>query len=219
MKQTSGDDGFTLVELLVGMLMMGVVGLVLSTTVLGARSSAETTRLSDNLNEEARVALNRLSRELRESSRIVGVYKDGQPVQKTSPDSANSLTFEVDFNGDRVIQANSSTDPEVLTYCYDQPNKRLLIVANSPDPSTCTTLTGKPLLAAHVTDFKLRFRSSYYQYGATWPDLDGSSVGDGDDQLSTAELRYVDSVVVDLKVLDGVQQQDYRTQVDLRNQR
>lgn len=208
------DDGFTIVEMAVAMVLLGILASVLSVTMTGSRETAETVRQVNNLNEEARLAVNRIARELRQAQEVTAV---------SSPDPSTSVTFEVDFNGNGTIDASTS-DPERLTYTWD--GSRILLSATDTVGTTVT----QPILSGEVSSFRLDYRSSLYQYDCngdgitTWQELDaatcgpaGNTVGNGDGLLDASELAHIDSVVLDFSVLDGARKQDYRTQIDLRN--
>lgn len=214
----TNDDGFTLVEMAVAMLITGILASVLSTTMLGSRDTAETVRQVNNLNEEARLAVNRIARELRQARAITAV---------SAPDGATGVTFDVDFNGNGTIDA-SAADPERLTYTYDATNRKILLSAADTSGSTVT----QPILSGDVSEFVLDYRSSKYAYdcnsdgSTTWRELDAGCpsatpavlpLGNNNNQLDAAELPYIDSVVLAFSVLDGSRKQDYRTQIDLRN--
>lgn len=216
--RNADDSGFTLVELAVSMIIMGIVASALSTTMLGSRQTAETVRQVNNLNEEARLAVNRIARELRQASEVTAVG---------SPDPTKGVTFGVDFNGNGIIDTTAA-DPERLTYTYDATSRRILLSAAD---TTGTTVT-QPILSGEVSEFALSFRSSRYQYDCnadgvtTWQELDAGCpsaspavppLGNADGVLNAGELPYIDSVVLDFSVLDGARKQDYRTQVDMRN--
>jgi len=208
------DAGFTLIELAVAMTVMGLLLSVIAATVTGSKRSADTVRQVNNLNEEARLALNRITRELRQASAVDAV---------AAPDGATSVTFWVDFNGNQA-RDTSAADPEVLTYRWDG-SKILLSAAD-----TAATTVTQPILSGEVSEFRLNYRSSRYEYDCsadgitTWQELDASScgpvgntVGNGNGVLDAAELPFVDSVVLSFSVLEGSRKQDYRTQIDLRN--
>lgn len=208
------DEGFTIVEMAVAMVLLGILASVLSVTMTGSRETAETVRQVNNLNEEARLAVNRIARELRQAREVTAV---------SSPDPSTSVTFEVDFNGNGTIDASTS-DPERLTYRWD--GSRILLSATDTAGTTVT----QPILSGEVSSFRLDYRSSLYQYDCngdgitTWQELDaatcgpaGNTVGNGDGLLDASELAHIDSVVLDFSVLDGARKQDYRTQIDLRN--
>jgi prepilin-type N-terminal cleavage/methylation domain-containing protein len=213
-RRRNDDAGFTLVEMIVSMTIFGVLLLIVLTTVTGTRRSTETVRQVTNLNEEARLAVNRITRELRQASEITAV---------SGTDGASGLTFGVDFNGNGTLD-DAVADPERLTYRWD--GQRILLSAAD---SSGTTVT-QPILSGEVSAFALAYRSSKYEYDCngdgvtTWQELDaascgpaGNTVGNGNGVLDAGELPYVDSVVLSFTVLDGSRRQDYRTQIDMRN--
>jgi prepilin-type N-terminal cleavage/methylation domain-containing protein len=235
------DQGFTVIEMLVAMLLLGALGTVFMTTVLGAQKSAGATTSSQDLNEEARLALNRLARELRQATAIASVQNpDGASYDASA---ITSLTFTADFNGDGCIDGVAPTptptptpvclpyaasNPETLTYCWDPGAsvRQLYLIPGTLSGSSCSVSTALPILAGQVTAFKLSYRSNQYLYDAngdgitTWTELDqaGPPVGNDDGALGQPELSQVDSVVIELAVsAGGKHAQSYMTQVDLRN--
>lgn len=212
-----GDAGFTIIEMAVAMVILGILASALSTTMLGSRETAETVRQVNNLNEEARLALNRIARELRQARAITAV----------AANPAAGVTFDVDFNGNGVIDT-STADPERLTYTYDDAQSRILLSAADVSGTTIT----QPILSGEVSEFSLDYRSSRYEWDCngngitTWQELDAGCPlntpvvaprGNNNGILDAGELPYIDSVVLDFSVLDGARKQDYRTQIDLRN--
>jgi prepilin-type N-terminal cleavage/methylation domain-containing protein len=231
------DSGFTLVEMLVSMVILGALGSVFLTTVFGAETSAKGTSSEQDLNEEARLALNRMARELRQADALTSVLNpDGTSY---SSSAITAVTFTADFNGDGCIDgvalsvgavctAYSASNPETLTYCWDPSAsvRQLYLIPGSLSGSTCHVDGALPILAGQVTSFKLSYRSNEYLYDAdgdgitTWTELDqaGSPVGNDDGALNSPELSNVDSIVIELNVsANGQHQQSYATQVDLRN--
>ena len=209
----TGERGFTLIEALAAMMIFGVLSAAMFSTVMSSQSSVKSTRRSNNLNEEARVALNRLSRELRQARAVS--YVD-------PADPSRLLEFEVDFNGNGTIEPNA-VDAERLRYTYDAATDQILLTTATPTGTDVTL----PILASDVTAFSLDYRSRDYRYDrngdgiTTWQELDptpaNGGVGDGSGTLTASELRYVDSVVISFTVLKDRQAQVYRTQIDLRN--
>ena len=221
------DSGLTLVELLVSIVLLGLIGTIVFTSVLATQRAAESSRQVNDLNEEARLVLNRMSRELREAKRITAVTNPMGPGYSATSDS--SVTFEVDFNGNGIIEPTAA-DPEELTYFYDVSAQRLQLQAAG---------AALPVLAANVASFQVNFTSRKYVYDGTtnagggvcgavtgtkdgvvdWQEVDGNAAmlnGNCNGVLDT-ELTVVDSVFISLKVLYGPKQQQYQTQVDLRN--
>ena len=236
------EGGFTLVEMLVSISIF----LVLSAAVFSGLSSTVKTvndvRSITNLTEEARVATERITRELRQAGcqgklEITGLEPcDTLPLPGRStsaiqnahlPVSATdytSLTLGVDFNGDHVLDGDA-VDPEIFTYRFDPGSGQLTLTANDPSGTAVT----RPILAANVTALTLTFTSSLWAYdtdapgtigyGITdWTEIDASSVGNGSNVFDSGEFSKIDSVGVTIQLLDGARTQTYTTQVDLRNQ-
>lgn len=229
----AADGGFTLIELLVGTLLFAVLSTVLLSTVNSASNALSVTKGTVGLNEEARLTINRMSRELREARSIdaVGFTACGGSAPLACPTGVTgtvptSVTFEDDFNGNGVIDSSTS-DPEVLTYCWDYTRKRILLTPHLPTSSDCSDPDALPVLTTDVESFVLDFRSSLWQYDTnadgvtTWQELDAApstaGVGNGNGVLDTVELRNVDSVVITMTVFKGSRRQVYRTQINLRN--
>jgi len=229
------ESGMTLVEMLVMFTIFGIITTLAFTMVINSAGHLRTVRQTTDLNEESRLVMNRISRELRESSRIVAVTNpdaldpDGTPricgvatAPCFNPAGPVSVTFEVDFNGDGAITPGGA-DPERLTYTYDQPNSRLLL------QTADTTL---PILAGNVSKFQLSYRSSDYRCDVdsngevTWREIEialsppcPAVAGDliGGVSALDAELASIDQIIVELTVLTSPRQQEYRTKIDLRN--
>lgn len=227
------QSGFSLVELLVAIGIFSGLSVSLFAFVMSTNQATETNRVFNNLNEEARVVLNRMSRELREASRIVSVTNPAGPNFDANADS--SITFEVDFDQDGTIES-AAADPEVLTYLYDRDARQLRLSAG-----TSTV----PVLAANVEYFRLSYQarvtSSRLQYDVLvvpasgcatsttaspdglvdWTELDADpamTVGNCN-RLLDVELPLIASVAIDLTVLEDPRDQTYRTRIDLRNVR
>lgn len=228
--RSGGSGGFTLVELLVASTIFMLMGTVLFTTVIAGAKQARNGREYNDLNEEARLLLNRMSRELREAQAISQVVNPGAAATSTgaamygyytaSTSVDPSITFDVDFNGVGGIEP-AAPDPERLTYVYDRVNKRVLLQAAGQS---------LPVLAGNVEAFSFHYTSRYYQSDGSidgtrdglvqWEELDADPIyakGNGNHVLDGNELTRIDSITIDVTVLKGTRQQTYRTQVDLRN--
>jgi type II secretory pathway pseudopilin PulG len=218
------EDGFTIIEILVAASLFMVLNLFTVAAVIGNSRVTDSARDATDINQEARVLLNRMSRELREARAITaatnpGVADHATPYATHDPDADTSLTAEVDFNGLNGIEPNAA-DPEVISYVYDRANERVLLQAGGQ------TL---PVLAANVTMFNVTFSSRKHEYDGTvdgtkdnvvsWEELDADPTGvRGNNNLALdAELQYIDSVTIEVTLFQGERRQTYRTQVDLRN--
>lgn len=229
--RSAGEQGFTLVELLVASFVFMLLSAAIFTTVLAASRHAQVNRQYNDLNEEARLLLNRMSRELREAQAISAVTNPGAAVssagaalypgyytQNASADT--SVTFDVDFDGDGTVEPTSA-DPERLTYHYDRANRRVLLLADGQS---------LPVLAAEVEAFTFRYTSRVhaadgavngsYDGVVNWEELDADNLNAGGNDnhvLDGNELSKIDSITIEITVLKGTREQTYRTQVDLRN--
>jgi prepilin-type N-terminal cleavage/methylation domain-containing protein len=226
-EQTDGHDGgFTLVEMLVASVLLVLILVMTTTIVFSTSKMVNQTRTSIDLNEEARVALNRIAREFREASAITSVTNPSPSTASLAsyssyqPNGDVSITFNVDFNGDGTIEPNAA-DPETITYSYKQSTGQLLLQAGGQ------TL---PVLAADVTGFNLTFTSRLTSADGSvdglkdgvvgWEELDADTAdgyGNANHQLDPLELGYVDSVGIQITVLKGSHKQTYQSQVNLRN--
>jgi prepilin-type N-terminal cleavage/methylation domain-containing protein len=209
-----GQRGFTLVEMLVATTIFLILTSALFGAVMATSNGVKSAREYNDLNEEARVLLNRMTRELREARRVAAVTNPAG--SGWSATSNSSVTFDVDFNGNKNIEPNAA-DPERLTYTYDRATSRVTLQAAGES---------YPILAANVSAFKLTYNSRLHQLDAapkdgivTWEELDADTSGayGNKNGVLDQELEYIDSITIEFSVLTGSRKQDYRTQVDLRN--
>ena len=214
-----GDEGVSLVEVLVTMGLFSMLGTLLLGLALSTGKVTQDIRTLTNVNEESRLAMERMTRELRQASVITDIH-----LPATASD-ATALTFWTDFDGDGAQDANAA-DPELLTYRWDPVTSRLTLTANDAGGTAVT----RPVLAANVSAFTLGLRTSEWQYDGsiasqppdgetTWQELDaaGAPLGNANGAPDGNELANIDLVEVSMTVLDGVRAQTYNTQVDLRN--
>ena len=236
------DAGMTLIELLVASVLLLVVMALAFTTVLGVSSGSKRTRTQHDLNEEGRNALNRMSRELRQATRLTYVVNaDSATSTPGDPNGLVALSLEADFDGNgcagnTCTGTDTVNNPESLTYCYnpqgsavDRTYLWLIPTGFTSAPTSCNVSGALPILAGNVSGFSVEYRSNQYRYDldpgdgvTTWRELDSAPppVGDTglpDGNINTNAIRSVNSVVLTLKMSRGGLTQDYVTQVDLRN--
>lgn len=201
------DAGFTMVEMLVAMALFAVLGTVLLGFVLGSSRVAADVTAAGNVTEEARLATERMSRELRQAEQVSGAtVSDGKVV---------SLTLGVDFDGSGFVETDDALDPEVLTYRWDATDRTLTLTANNA--------VTRPVLAGGVQAVDIRLRSSSWIHDTdgdgttTWQEIDEAAVGNANGVPDGAELALVDLVSVELVVRDGDAVRRFTVQADLRN--
>jgi prepilin-type N-terminal cleavage/methylation domain-containing protein len=224
-EERGADQGFTLVEVLVAMGLFLMLMSMIMLMVTAASRATQDTRQFTNINEQARIAVERLSRELRQAKEIQAV---------TLPSGGNQdveIKFGVDFDNSGTVDVVTA-DPEVLTYHYIKGSEKLTLTANNPSGNPET----RPILSEEVSDFELKLRSSLWQYdgcrtgdpvgdpkgakdGVTdWTELDTlCGGGNGNGVLDPYDLNRIDLVEITLSVLEGPHRQTYQTQVSLRN--
>ena len=218
------EQGFTLVELLVSMTIFAVLMAIVGGAVLSNARAVDNAKQLDDINEEARLALLRMERELRQA-KVVNAADLFTTGAAGTAGWARSITFSVDFNGDGVIQP-IAPDPETLTYRYVPDaagNGRIQLTADDASG----TAIDRPILSGHVSDFHLELRSSQYSCDVngdgitTWQELDTSTQAacphPNNNGLDANELNQIDSVFVTFTVFEGSHKQTYASQVNLRN--
>jgi prepilin-type N-terminal cleavage/methylation domain-containing protein len=237
----SDESGFTLIELLVASLLLGVVAAVGTSMLVSAQRSADVSTAAHQSVEEARLGLNRVTRELRQATAVT--FAQNPDGSARDDDAVTLVSFTADFNGDGCIDGVApdgstsgclpvnASDPEALTYCHEPPTitgaeGRLFVapVAVTSAVSSCASLGGLPILAGGVDLFGLSYRSNLYRFdgntdGVTsWSELDAAlaPVGNGNDVLDV-ELAEIDAIVIDLTLDHLGSEQPYRSAVALRN--
>lgn len=220
----AGDDGMTLIEVLVAMGLFAVVGSLLLGLALSTNAVTDTVKSNTGVDEEARTAMERMTRELRQATEIQAVHL------ATADDPTVSIRFWTDFDGNGA-ESTDANNPEVMTYTWTPPS------TGSEGTLSLSALGGdsvQPLLAANVTHFALGLESSDWEYdtengvdseavagerrdSVTWRELDTSPIGNGDSLPDGAELAHIDLVTVAITVDDGSGSESYGTQIDLRN--
>lgn len=101
--ERGGEDGFTLIEMLVAIVILGVVAGATFTVVLSAQRSQRFTEQVQDATNDARLSVERIRQQLR-MSRLV-----------TTPSSASAMRFWVDENQDGLQDVG-----EILCYAADE---------------------------------------------------------------------------------------------------
>jgi MSHA biogenesis protein MshO len=132
------ENGFTLLEMVLAMLIIGILGTTAATAIgYGTRAAIETQTRVDTLSD-LRMATERMAREIRLMRRDPAAPANYDVLSRTG----TSLSFRrLDSNGSspRTVTIDGSTAP-VVTLAYDSP-----------------AVTPAPVLVARVADFDLRY--------------------------------------------------------------
>ncbi len=202
------EDGFTLVELLVTIVLFSVLSAGFYSVMLSGVRGSDTTESVVRISEEARFGLNRMVRDTREATRLTAA-------------SPTSYTIEIDFNANGTIEPANG---EVETFAYDS-NRNVI------------TLNGEVLVAGvkqvavlPIFDYssnQLQFDHNPVDGIATWQEVNNppaSVTGGGDrDPAPTApdgpELPYLTEVSFVLRIESGDRASEFYSLAQLRNAR
>lgn len=204
MKDRRGQVGFTIVELLVAMAIFSTVVLGFYTVLFSTQDGTRTAQDVARVSQEARLGLNRLIRDTRESAEFTA----------TSP---TSYSLKVDFDGDQAFDVN---EYEEITFAYDAVGDRITIdnAATPPDPETL--LEGvEPIPGKEIFSFS----SNLLEYDTnedgvtTFAELD-TARGNGASLLSS-NLLYISHVTFAFTVTSGESTSTFYTQAQVRNAR
>lgn len=202
------DDGMTMVEVLVAMGLFAVIGsLVLSVGIATARVTDNTTGAVD-LNEEARVAFERLARDLRDAVQVTEVVPAS--TADCGADAFTGLSFH-----------ESSTNPAVpqdVAYRWNRTAQQLVLSEAIPDPEE------QPILAAKVTRLCVHLWSSRWsplpahpERGTSWPELNPPAAPAPGTPWCPPQLTEIDRVTVEMTAEMNGHTRNYQTDVFMRN--
>jgi prepilin-type N-terminal cleavage/methylation domain-containing protein len=164
---------------------------------------------------------------------------DGCIAGVTSDNGCNpAKPVDANCNG---ATPNATCNPETETFCWDPAVQKIYLVPGALT-SGCQGTAGaaEPLLSGQVTDLQVWCNSSSYLYDespnggitppdgvTTWKEIDDqlAPIGTGSGTVnsgtrttpSTAELAFIDSIVIVVTVQESGHTRTYQTLVSLRN--
>ncbi|MDP2647536.1 MAG: type II secretion system protein [Desulfobacterales bacterium] len=153
-RNLKNNSGFTLLELLVSIALMGVIVVGLDQVLHTAISAYDNTKEKQELLIQARFALDRISLFIQESDSIVSPSDTGQEVIKVSErllDTYNNTTRAYVSAGDGLLDADNNfngrvndditTDPaDYIIFDLDKTDaSNWKLQEKTPDYSTCCT--------------------------------------------------------------------------------
>lgn len=210
--KSTRDAGFTLIEVLVGMALFALLSTLLIGFGVATSRSGEDVQDRATVGEEARLGMERLTRELRQASAVSAVTL---PQPNTQDPTKMTVYVNLDDNN-CIATTGPAASVEKITYTYDPRTDELMMQVSG---------LGSPLLATKVTEFRLELDSSAWQYDAnhdgvtTSDEIDASSIGNGQPlDFTQTELANIDLVRLAVTTTQGGHELHYATTVDLRNQ-
>jgi len=211
------QEGFTLVELLVGVLLLSIVSIGFYTVLFASSRSSDTSRAVTKVSEEARLGFSRMVRDTRQGRALVSA-------------SDTSYTIEVDFDGDGVIEPdgtqNSQGDYEVLTYSFNETANTISLNGEVLMRRVqCVEVSGACKPAFSYSSNRLEYDWTPKDGITTWEELDEApshgviGVGNSNGTLDAAELPFVSNVTYELMVVERDASTEYIAEAQLRNLR
>lgn len=213
---TRSETGYTLVELLIGLLVFSMISIGFFQVMISGVRGSETTRSVAEISEEARLGLNRIIRDLREADSIDAA-------------SATSFTIWVDYDGDEV---RDYATYEYVRYTFDQAEGTVTVEALD---GTATVLSSGTLMdnvtrdAANTDVFSYSSNRLEYDWNpadgvTTWQEIDNppagvNGIGDRDGVLDAGELSYISNVSINFDVAVGGEETEFAAEAQLRNRR
>jgi prepilin-type N-terminal cleavage/methylation domain-containing protein len=206
MDRNRGEQGFTLVELLVVVVLLGIIGGFTTTAVVTAMNNSRAT-------SQRAIALHDIERSLQIVARELRV---ADPIYLTA-NADYAATIGAEIVRDRKIQVHTFTIEEIddLEYLvqniveYDIDD----VGAGIPDDVTPISLPQRRL----VTDLDNELESVF-----TYHDEDGSEIDCSTLTVAECEDRYADAAQIGIRLirnLDGQEPIRAETRVNVRNTR
>jgi prepilin-type N-terminal cleavage/methylation domain-containing protein len=234
------EHGFTLVETLVAMLLFSILSVGFYQVMFSGVQGGETTGDIARISEEARIGLNRILRDTRETGGHC--FSGASPTCGLVTASPTSYSIEVDFNNNRVVDY---ADNEYLRYTFDAANNAITIASLD---NTGAVLSGPEVLITGVSAIPGRdvfdYSSNYLEYdwmdqnqtantpdGVTeWQEIDRpplgvNGVGDRDGTLddlgddNPREIFFISEINISFRVSSGSRRTEFFNQASLRNRR
>ena len=146
-RRSRGEEGFTLVEMLVALMIASVLGAILVSTLVASQRSVKLTVNVNDITAQARTALNRISEDLQQAVPLTTV---GPPIgsiaaitavsnpdgPRYSPTDVTSFTFNADFNGSGCVNGVSVATDNISPATAAPACPASALSASSPDIET-----------------------------------------------------------------------------------
>lgn len=205
MDTRSQEQGFTLVELLVVVLLLGVIGGFTTTALVTALNNSRAT-------SERAIALHDIERSLQVVARELRV---ADPIYLTADDDYEA-TIGAEIVRDRKIEVHTFTIEEIegLDYLVQNIAQYDLEDVGAGIPADATPLESQRRL---VTDLDNELESVF-----TYHDDDGEEIDCSELTVAECEDRYADSAQIGIRLIRNLEGQEpirAETRVNVRNTR
>lgn len=228
MTPARSEDGYSMVEVLISLLIFSVVSIGFTSVMMSSARSTDVTRRNVRLSEEARLGLNRIARDVREAGWIA--------LPGNVADTAyTSFTVRTDYDGNGAY-ANSTgpngtaeSNYEVITYAYDAAAKR--ITATADGFPTETLIKGVEPTTSPVFSFTSnRLEYDWNSDGvSTMLEVSQNACAQGgynltldtacNNTLTDKELAYLTNFALAVNVTSGTSKSEFFAEAQLRNRR
>lgn len=203
MNATRSENGYTLIESLVALLLISIVSTTFYSVMFSGVRGSEKAREVTRVTEEARSGLNRMVRDTREADLLSSI-------------SATSYNVRIDFNGDGAYEnPNADGDFEDLTFSYNAISETI-------------SLNGETLVAGVDqigTNPVFSYNSSYLEYDwdgdgvTTLAELEAAPSHGITTVTAGNETDFLTGVTFEFEIASGDSNEQFIAEAQLRNRR
>lgn len=243
MTMRAGDDGFTLVEVLVAISLFSILSVGFYQVMFSGVRGSDTANNVARISQEARIGFNRMIRDTREAGGHC--FSGATPTCGLVTATPTSYSVEVDFNNDQDV--DHALD-EYLRYTFDAGAGTISITSLNADGSV---RSGPDVLVSGVSQIDddtpiFGYSSNHLEWdwknwstangttgadGVTsWQEIDApppgvNGVGDGDSTIddlgdnNPREVFFLSEISYSFVISEGGRSSTFRGQAALRNRR
>lgn len=206
LRNASSQQGFTVIELLVVISLLGIISVGFYSVLFASQRGADTSQSIANLSQEARLGFNRMVRDTRQAEELVSV-------------APTSFRIRIDFDDSGLPY--SVADFEDVTYAYDAATRRITL-SNVPAGGTVTEtlIVGvDPIPGRDVFSFGSNLLEYDTNGDGTTDEIELNAARNSGASLGASNLPYLTNVNFAFSVTSGDSTQPFYTQAQVRNRR
>lgn len=221
------ENGFTLVEVLVTILVFSVISVGFYTVMFSGTRGSDTARHVIRISEDARLGLNRMVRDTREADEIVELSPTAYRIQ---------VNFNNNFDaaGDPIYEDTNAASDEDFSFVYDAATSGIYIDVDNDGPEPDELLVGgvSPIGSGDPFSYFSNVLELDWHGASSSDPPDGvttcleideaedhgvANVGDDDGVCDDGEAEFVSRVRFAFEVASGDHKTDFFTESQLRN--